>query len=85
MNEIRETANADVYQAISRSVKDIASGRSDETSGLTIHRVSPVIDRSYAVGFKSGICLGKWPDSLPAGWKKPDLFHENLALRAKFS
>jgi hypothetical protein len=29
MNETRETANADVYQAISRSVKDIASGRAE--------------------------------------------------------
>jgi hypothetical protein len=30
MNETRETANADVYQAIARSVKDSASGRAED-------------------------------------------------------
>jgi hypothetical protein len=31
MNETRETANADVDQAISRSVEDSASGRAEDS------------------------------------------------------
>jgi hypothetical protein len=31
MSENRETANADMYQAISRLVGDIASGRAEQT------------------------------------------------------
>jgi hypothetical protein len=35
ISEKRETANADVYPAISRSVEDIAAGRAEETIFFT--------------------------------------------------
>jgi hypothetical protein len=56
-----------------------------ETSGLNVHRISPVSDTTYAVGSKSGVHLDKQPDSPPAGWKILNLFHEIVALRATIS
>ena len=44
-----------------------------------------IIDTSYAVGSKPGICLDNRPDSPPAGRKLPDLVHETLARRANVS
>jgi hypothetical protein len=47
---------------------------SGQTSSLDLNRVSPVNNGSYAVSSKPGVCLEKWPDSPPAGWKIPFLF-----------
>jgi len=47
MSENPETANADVYQAIPRSVADIATGRAEETSLFTktLHYVQSFCER----------------------------------------
>jgi hypothetical protein len=42
------------------------------------------INRSYAVGSKSGVHLDERPDSPPAGRKIPDLYHKKFAQSANF-
>jgi hypothetical protein len=48
------------------------------------HRVTPISTRSYAVGFKPGICLDAWPNAPPAGRKILFFFTKMLHIVQHF-